>query len=428
MKNYLMLLITLFSAAFWNLQPANSQFKISAEIRPRFEYKDGVRTLSSKDDDPAFVTTQRTRINLDFKNEDVETFLAIQDVRTWGDEVYKTDNSVINVFQAYAGYYFSKEFSLRIGRQELSYDNKRLIGNRNWNNVGASHDLFLARYEGNSLKIHIGTAYNNDKNKTAESNYPLNYYKHLIYLWINKSISNNLSVSIMNIADGKQVEDTETDINTRFTSGFFTKYKTEALGITGAFYYQYGRAQNDLDINAFYFSISPYCNINKKVQLLAGLEYLSGDDAIEDNSEVNTFDKLYGNGHSPYGYMDYFTEIPAHTKNGGLMDAYLRLSCKPSKKTYAELTVHNFQLTGNIADSISEAGVIKAADKQLGVEIDFMLKHKLNDMVQFNGGYSTMFANGSMEILKGGDSGKYQHWLWLSLIFKPTFFKHEINE
>jgi hypothetical protein len=427
MRNKLILLISLFGTAFWNLQTTNGQFKISAEIRPRFEYKDGVRTLLSKDDDPAIVTTQRTRMNLDFRNKDVETFIAIQDIRTWGDEVYKTDNSEINVFQAYAGYYFSKELSLRLGRQELVYDNKRLIGNRNWNNVGASHDLLLARYEVNSLKIHIGAAYNNDKNKTSESNYPLNYYKYLTYLWLNKSINNNLSVSIINIADGKQVEDTETDVNTRFTSGFFTKYKSETLGLTGAFYYQYGRAKNDLAINAFYFSMSPYCNINKDIQLLAGLEYFSGDDAVDDNGEMNTFDKLYGNGHSPYGYMDYFTEIPSHTKNGGLMDAYLRLACKPSKKTYAELTVHNFRLTGNIVDSISEAGVIKVADKQLGVEIDFMLKHKLNDMVQFNGGYSTMFANKSMEILKGGDSGKYQHWLWLSLIFKPTFFLHEIN-
>lgn len=407
--------------------PVNGQFKIQAELRPRFEFRDGIKAPLGEDDKPAIITTQRSRINLDYYQDNVELYFSFQDVRVWGDEPYKTDNPVLNVYQAYAGYHFNDNLSIRLGRQALIYDNKRLFGPRNWNNVGASHDVGLLKYKKNNFNAHLAFAYNNDKEKLSESNYPLNYYKYLAFLWLNNKFSDNFSMSLMNIADGNQKDGSDSDILTRFTSGIYAKGNNgnKSLGFDAAFYLQYGKSPSDQDLSAYYFSISPYYKFNEKLMALFGLEYFSGDDAMNDNGKSNSFNKLYGDGHGPYGYMDYFTEIPKHNKNGGLMDAYMRLNYDMSEKSSAEFTLHNLRLTNNIIDTLTTPGISVAADKQLGVELDFMLKHKLNKATEFRIGYSTMLANQTMEILKGGDAGRYQQWFWMMLTFKPTLFEHK---
>ena len=158
--------------------------------------------------------------------------------------------------------------------------------------------------------------------------------------------------------------------------------------------------------------------------MIAAIEYLSGKDEFSTDDKVTSFDKLYGNGHSWYGYMDYFTELPSNTKGGGLSDIYLRLQYSLNK-TSAELTGHYFSLTGDLVDTISTPGTIKTAAKGLGTEIDLMIKHKLNGKTEFSCGYSTMFATSSMELIKGGDASKYQQWFWVMLTFKPTLFKQD---
>ena len=422
-------MITLFTGVmllFFHVG-VKAQFEVQAEYRPRTELRDGFKTLLTDSQHPSFITSQRTRLNISFADDAIETFLAIQDVRVWGDEVYKTDNAVLNVYQAYAAYFFNKNLSIKIGRQELAYDNKRLLGPRNWNNVGASHDIGLLRFKTNGYNIHLGGGYNNDKEKNYETGYLLNYYKYFSFLWMNKIWENGFSFSIMNIFDGYQSTHNTSQINTRGTSGFYTKWTStnKNFGNDAALYYQFGKSVSDLNISAYYFSISQFYQPNSSLKFLLGLDYFSGDDALNDNQTVNTFDKLYGDGHGPYGYMDYFTEIPKHTKNGGLMDAYFRLNYAIKSKTNLELTGHNFRLTGFIADTISNPGLTQTANQQLGIEIDFMLKHKLHKNVEFRAGYSTMLASQSMEIIKGGDAGKYQQWGWMMFIINPTLFKQD---
>lgn len=404
-----------------------AQLTLQAEFRTRFEFRDGYKTLSDNDNHPALVTSQRNRINMNYEHDGIIIYLSIQDVRVWGDEIYKTDNSVINVYQAYAGYSFNKAFSLRVGRQELLYDNGRIVGPSNWNNVGASHDVLRLMYQSAKTKADAVITYNNDKEKNLESNYPLNFYKYLSIIWVNQSIGDKASISVMNIIDGKQAEESNTKIYNRLTSGFYTNINSanKNLGGDASFYYQYGNAPQGNPLSAYFFSLSAFLKPIEKAKILMGMEYFSGDDAINPDKTSNSFDKLYGNGHAFNGYMDYFTDFPKHVNNGGFMNTYFRLTYNPAEKTSLELTCHNFRLTNNIIDSLSTPGVIKAAKKLLGNEIDLMIKHKLHKSVELGAGYSTLFASDTMEILKDGDAGKFQHWVWVMLTFKPTLFKHE---
>ena len=62
-----------------------AQLKIDTELRPRFEYRHGYKTLFPDNTDPAAFVSQRTRLNAGFKNEKLNFYLSLQDVRVWGD-------------------------------------------------------------------------------------------------------------------------------------------------------------------------------------------------------------------------------------------------------------------------------------------------------------------------------------------------------
>lgn len=405
----------------------NAQFKVDAEIRPRFEFNDGVKTLLSKDESPAFVTSQRSRLNLSLTDEKVNIFFSIQDCRIWGESIYKKDVPSIMVNEAWASYAFKENITLKLGRQLLNYDDKRLFGPSDWGTVGATHDLALLKVKGNDTKIDMGFAYNNNVDKKYESNYPLDYYKYLGFVWINKAFSKNFSLSLMNIADGYQKEDSDDTIYSRFTSGFYGNYMNDSslLSLSFSVYYQYGKSPDGSSVGAYFFSIAPEFKLSKKLKVIAGIDYLSGGDAFSSSNKNKAFSTLYGDTHGYYGHMDYFTSIDEDTQGSGLADLFLSFQHKLSSNTSFEFWVHNFSLTNNAVDTVSSPGNTLKAKKKLGNEIDLMLKHKLSNNVELRVGYSTMLATETMELFKGGDHSKYQQWGWVSLIFKPTLFKTE---
>lgn len=104
------------------------------------------------------------------------------------------------------------------------------------------------------------------------------------------------------------------------------------------------------------------------------------------------------------------------------MDFYVRAIYKFSKKTSAELNYHYLSTTKSVIDSVSTPGVNLKADHYLGSEVDFVLKYKPVNNLEFNCGYSFMAASPSMELIKGGDHSKFQQWGWVMLTFKPEFF------
>lgn len=403
------------------------QFVVDAEIRPRVEFNDGLKSLSTKDQSPALVTSQRTRLNLNYQDDRISTRFSIQDARIWGESVYKSDVSTMNVFEAWVGYKASENFSFKLGRQAIKYDDLRLIGPSNWGNVGASHDLALFQFKMNSNTIHLGMAYNNDKDKRFESNYPLDYYKYLTYLWYNKKWNSVLNTSVMNVFDGYQKEGSSTTLYKRGTSGLFLGFGSDSVAssLIASAYYQYGKSPAGESISAYFASISYGYSWNDDFKTSLGIDYFSGDDFTEVGDKNKSFNNLYGDGHGYYGYMDYFTNIENHTDGGGLVDLYLRMEYAFNGKLSGELTFHNFNLAQSLADTITLQGETIKSSKKLGSEIDFMIKWKIDKTFELRAGYSTMLADKTLEMLKGGDSEIYQQWGWIMLTFKPVFLNYK---
>ena len=109
---------------------AQDAFKIAAQYRVRPEMRHGYKTLSADTSGAAFFITQRARLTFDYKKENLKTYISIQDVRTWGDEEQLKDVPGLSVNELWIELFFKNNFSLKMGRQELVYDDQRLAWKR----------------------------------------------------------------------------------------------------------------------------------------------------------------------------------------------------------------------------------------------------------------------------------------------------------
>ena len=58
------------------------EFTLDADIRPRFEYRHGFGSLFADNAEAAAFVTQRSRLNLGFKDEKLSLYFSVQDVST----------------------------------------------------------------------------------------------------------------------------------------------------------------------------------------------------------------------------------------------------------------------------------------------------------------------------------------------------------
>jgi hypothetical protein len=74
-------------------------------------------------------TAQRTRLNALFSTEGIQTKLVLQDVRYWGSQpqLVANEDYATSVHEAWAEVNAFSNFSLRAGRQELVYDDHRIL-------------------------------------------------------------------------------------------------------------------------------------------------------------------------------------------------------------------------------------------------------------------------------------------------------------
>lgn len=415
-KNAFIILLMVFAAQ----SEATAQLLLSGEIRPRLELRRGYRTLASDTSQTALFVSQRSRLNLDFNHEKFRLYLAIQDVRTWGDVGQLQNVPSQALHQGWGELMLGKSLSVKLGRQEIIHDDHRLMGNVAWVQQARSHDAAILKFEKDGWKVHAAGAYNNERPLLFNERYGLINYRVLSYLYINKKANDKFTFSIAGYIDGLQSTDTTVNkINLRFTPGARLVFNTNGLTLNGTFYYQLGKHITNKNISAFLFAINAFYKINA-FTVGAGIDYISGTDALDaGNTKVNSFHTLFATNHKFYGYMDYFLVIPIDTKGGGLVNPYLKTKLKTSEKSAIALDIHYFMLASNVANP---SDATQAIDKALGTEIDLAFNYNIHKMVNLKAGYSTMFATSSMEVLKGGDSGQFQQWGWIMITFKPVLF------
>ncbi|HLI93934.1 MAG TPA: alginate export family protein, partial [Puia sp.] len=167
---------------------ARAQLSLTGELRVRTEFRNGYGTLETVGATPAFVTSQRARLIFHYASPRVIFHASVQDVRVWGADastINNADGARLGVHEAWGELVLSNSadtsfgpspvqwFSVRIGRQELVYDDERLLGNLNWLQQARRHDAVVFKLRHNGWQVDAGAGFNQN---TDAFNYNGTYY------------------------------------------------------------------------------------------------------------------------------------------------------------------------------------------------------------------------------------------------------------
>ena len=401
------------------------ELKLNLQLRPRAEFRNGLFTPILEGQKPATFISQRSRIGLLYsKDQKLKIGLSTQVVTTWGNDAQvQTTANDISLYEAWAQVYFNPEWSIKVGRQVLSYDDERILGALDWNNAGRKHDAALLRFEKNKFRTDLAFAFNQNTERITGTFYDNSFsqpYKSMEFLWMKYEISEALSASalLMNLDMQNRLDSSIYHLQTLGGNVF---YKKDKLNLTGTYYFQTGnnpqKSLKSVKTNAWMAAFKADYNINKKIGIGVGSDYLSGKNMNSSTSTISFFNPLYGTHHKFYGFMDYFY-VSSPYKNVGLWDSYLNINFTPANKFNSQIALHHFESAAKV---INYSG--STASSTLGNEADLTFTYTIMKEVKLNGGYSQMFTNSSMKYVKNISPEQkikpLQNWIWLSLNVNP---------
>lgn len=167
---------------------ARAQFSLSGQLRPRAELRDGYGILPAKGYKAAGFVSQRTRLMFNYHASRIIFQTTVQDVRLWGQDastISINDGNRLGLHEAWAELIlFNKKdtsiksspfdyLALKVGRQELVYDDERLLGNLDWAQQGRRHDALILKALQAGWQMDLGAAFNQH---TDAVNYNGTYY------------------------------------------------------------------------------------------------------------------------------------------------------------------------------------------------------------------------------------------------------------
>ncbi len=400
-----------------------AQLTVTGQFRPRLEVFDGYEYLPSEHSKTDAYISQRSRLNIDYKNEKITTSLSFQDVRYWGETGTTTNDKTISLNEAWVKINLGKKWDLKIGRQAISIDNQRLFGLRNWNQIAQKHDALTFNYNYNNLEISIISAYNqNTKHSATNSELGTEYnsvagYKNMETFWLKKKWE-NFWLGTIHVVDGQQDTTEHNHQYYRYTSGLMIGIDNGNNKVSIRGFYQTGKhyiSQKLNNLNAFNLCANYNAKLNKNWNLNLGLEYTSGDDTK--TKEYEGFDALYGNIETFNGYLGYFQQQKQYSHHG-FIDATLQLQFKPNTRTQYNATYHYFASQQDIYD-----GTKKLDNKYLGSELDLYAKINFSPIIALDLGYCMMFGNNNLNIIQGGGHKNYGNYGYIQLDITPVFYK-----
>ncbi len=400
------------------------ELSLGLDYRPRMIIDMGYSTPKLKDIKTPTYFTQRSRINALYRNEKLETYFSLQDVRYWGgDNMYKSsgtqgNSESVSLHQAWFLLKLNKNFRVKTGRQLFQYDDQRVLASRDWNDYQVSYDAVLLQVHDSLTRMDIGLTWNRDG--SSNKLYPDELYRVFDFVHLQREIY-KLKLSAIILVTGKTLSDTAESVFLKGTYGLNLEYKKGSWNARTTGYYQNILNNEASDITAWCFSFfgqGKLLSMHSAIGL--GVDYLSGQDATNTDasylSKNHQFDILWGKRHGWYGYMDYFNSTPAQ----GLVDYYAKFEYSGLPKLVLQADYHYFRLAADRFDTQNQA--VKS-DKGLGHEVDLTAKWKISNEVNLQAGYSFYLTTNTLEQIKkvNGAELKFPQFAYLKVVVKPEF-------
>lgn len=359
----------------------------------------------------------------------------------------------LDLHQAYVTLGNHKEFpvSMKVGRQELSYGDERVIGAFGWNQIGRVFDMAKVRWQNSwfGSDFFIGRLVVPDDNNFNMSD----EYEQFSGMYLNtKKIPKNwtefyilarnvspkaaalFAPAITPVPYNASVRDIYT-IGARFrsatnewgnfdytveTMGQFGNWKRPAAGIR----------PNERDEHLAYAFVAnagfTFAETAGKPRVAIEFDYGSGDSDPNDNQH-NTFDNLYPTNHKFYGYQDL-----ASLQN--LSDLELIFTIKPHPRLSLALEGHAFWLAdthdrfynvGGVARAGAGAtgnpgsgtgyGINPSYGSFVGNEVDLVAGFALSKAAVLEAGYSHFFRGDYISDTFRLSGSSDADWIYLQL-------------
>lgn len=401
-----------------------NEFTVDAQLRLRGEYQNGQGTLRSEGASPDGFISDRARLGLGYRHGGLTFKISGQHVGTWGSRSLTDtgDNGQFTLNEAWAQLESrNHQLYAKFGRQQLSYDDDRILGTLDWNQAGNFHDAMKVGYRGRGNKLDFIAAFNQtDQSKDGSIYFSGNApYKTMQTLWYHYGegrSSFQASVILMNLGQegGSSPANTKTYYNQ--TIGTYITYRPLSdLTVNGTYYHQSGKTADGTKIDANMAAVKVDYTINPKWNVGVGYDWLQGEGNHANYDKTHAFNVLYGTHHKFYGTMDYFVGNYFRQGGLGLHDIQLNVGFKVNPRFDMSLAYHCF----NSSDAVSNNG---EKEHYLGSEIDWQFNWKVMKDVTLLGGYSVMCPTENMQLIKGGNYKSWQDWAWISINVSPRIF------
>jgi len=364
----------------------------------------------------------RTRIHAGYSPVDWLTIFGEgQNSSSTGDKRNPNpqSNGPADLYQGYVrlGGTESLPLSLKVGRQELSYGDERLIGAFDWDNIGRRFDAAKLRYEKKTFWVDafVGRVVIPNDNEFDQSNWD-DWFSGVY--GSTRSLVPKTELQLYFLADnatadsprhvttygrGNSPRDIYTigsrfqtlpgqlngwDLNGEFAGQFGDfQYGTGTPGVVN------GQRLNHLAYATHIEGGYTFKKMDFKPRFAIGFDYGSGDGNPNDN-EHNTFVNLYPTNHKFYGAMDFLSWQ-------NLLDPYLKASIVPVKHLSVVLTYNAFWLatTSDFFYQVNQLprttggyGIHAANDSFAGQEIDLIVTYQPVAFVQLQTGFGHYFT------------------------------------
>ncbi|RED44885.1 alginate export family protein [Seonamhaeicola aphaedonensis] len=394
------------------IQFAQAQFTLDGEFRPRSEYFGNGGNFTggtfpaqtATDADEGFIrTTVRAALNAKYKAETYTVYTSFQEVFAFGDrpQIATNGNGNFRVQEAWADLKLGEFSSLKLGRQQLSYDDQRILGGLGWAQQARTHDAAVYKYKKEKFSLDLGGSLNTTTDEVYNvSN--LFSYRDMVFARAN-SKGEKLNFTFLGLVNTFQDSNVDgSNKSSLITAGIHADYNLGGVKLTTNLFVQEGQRIGGVDVKGAYLaSLAANLKLSDKSSLTGTVERISGR-----NSESAAFFPLYGTNHAFNGLIDRFY-VGNHANAGGLNDFQLSYATKISGVAVS-IAGHYF----------TEQSDIDGMGNNLGSEIDLVLAKKFKEF-SLVGGYSHFFEPSAVADLPGVKDT--QNWAWAMLVIKPKF-------
>lgn len=417
--------------------PAFNPWDIGGQFRARLEVKDYIDTPGqtgqvafrrNHGDANNTYLLLRQKVHVGYNDDWFGVFVEGQESSSTGDKRNPNlESDQFDLHQGYASLGDPNHFPLlaKVGRQELSYGDERLIGAFDWNNIGRTFDAVKLRYVTGDTWVDAFASHvviPRDNHFDVSDNYDtfsglyastkdlMPWQESQVYF-----LARNTSHNAPNFETGALVPlPSPRDI---YTPGF--RFKSLPGKLHGFDYdveadYQFGRyvatagtvpnvtLGKSLKQEAYMAHLEAGYTWAEACSPRIALEfnYASGDKNSKDNTH-GTFDPLFPTGHAITGIMDLYC-----LEN--IEDLRLNFSIKPTKKftvfasyrgVWLATPSDSFYLangaprTGGTVGGHNGYAINPAYGRFVGTEADLVLTYNFTSYAQLQGGYGHFFVS-----------------------------------